>query len=305
MAATACQIVRLRRTHAVLHLHSSFGWSFFEKALLAWLGRACGYRVIVHIHGSSFDDFARRSPLRSFVRRSLEAADVVVALSGYWSSFLRELAPGASVVTIENGVSVPDAPPGGTEECRVILLLGILSDRKGVPEAIQAFARIADRHPQASLVLAGPAAPADEARYRALAASAGVQHRVVFAGSVRGEAKSRLIEGCGAFILPSHAEGLPIALLEAEPVTWHPHLIGALAWSVLALTLGGSSLLYMLIQRGAATEVTSLLYLVPPCTAAMAWVLFDEPLGAATLAGMALTAIGVALVVRPARPTRR
>src|SRR5919199_3785228 len=78
MAAAAWQIVRLRRTHAVLHLHSSFGWSFFEKALLAWFGRACGYRVIVHIHGSSFDDFARRSSLRVFVRRSLEAADAVV-----------------------------------------------------------------------------------------------------------------------------------------------------------------------------------------------------------------------------------
>ncbi|HKX39901.1 MAG TPA: EamA family transporter, partial [Burkholderiaceae bacterium] len=67
---------------------------------------------------------------------------------------------------------------------------------------------------------------------------------------------------------------------------------------------GGSSLLYMLIQRGAATEVTSLLYLVPPCTAAMAWLLFDEPLGATTLAGMALTAVGVALVVKPARSFR-
>jgi drug/metabolite transporter (DMT)-like permease len=76
-------------------------------------------------------------------------------------------------------------------------------------------------------------------------------------------------------------------------------LIGALGWSVIALTLGGSSLLYMLIQRGAATEVTSLLYLVPPCTAVMAWLLFGETLGAPALAGMVLTAIGVALVVRP------
>ena len=42
------------------------------------------------------------------------------------------------------------------------------------------------------------------------------------------------------------------------------------------LTLGGSSLLYLLIQRGAATAVTSLLYLVPPCTAVMAWLLFGE-----------------------------
>ena len=66
----------------------------------------------------------------------------------------------------------------------------------------------------------------------------------------------------------------------------------------LALTLGGSSLLYLLIQRGAATQVTSLLYLVPPCTALMAWLIFGESLTAAMMLGMALTAAGVALVVR-------
>ena len=82
---------------------------------------------------------------------------------------------------------------------------------------------------------------------------------------------------------------------------WHPDLITALAWSVLALTLGGSSLLYLLIQRGAATQVTSLLYLVPPCTAAMAWALFGEAFTPLMMMGMALTAIGVALVVRDGR----
>jgi drug/metabolite transporter (DMT)-like permease len=91
---------------------------------------------------------------------------------------------------------------------------------------------------------------------------------------------------------------LPLALLEHEPIQLHPEFIGAMAWSVLALTLGGSSLLYMLIQRGAATQVTSLLYLVPPCTALMAWILFGEQLGAMVVAGLALTAIGVWLVVR-------
>ena len=50
---------------------------------------------------------------------------------------------------------------------------------------------------------------------------------------------------------------LPFALLETDPVLWHTDLIGAMAWSVLGLTLGGSSLLYMLIQRGAAAAVTS------------------------------------------------
>ena len=55
---------------------------------------------------------------------------------------------------------------------------------------------------------------------------------------------------------------LPLALLEPETMRWtdaagQPHwaLVGAMAWSVLGLTLGGSSLLYLLIQRGAAASV--------------------------------------------------
>ena len=97
---------------------------------------------------------------------------------------------------------------------------------------------------------------------------------------------------------------LPLALLETEPVRWHPQLIGAMAWSVLVLTLGGSSLLVLLIQRGAATRVTSLMYLVPPSTAVMAWFIFGEPLGVQVLAGMAFTALGVWLVLREPAPRR-
>jgi len=94
---------------------------------------------------------------------------------------------------------------------------------------------------------------------------------------------------------------LPLALMEPEPMTWNTQLIGSMAWSVLALTLGGSSLLYLLLQRGAATAVTSLFYMVPPTTALMAWFLFAEPLSVLTLAGIAITAVGVALVLRAPR----
>lgn len=90
----------------------------------------------------------------------------------------------------------------------------------------------------------------------------------------------------------------PLALLEADGMQWHPELVGAMAWSVLVLTLGGSSLLMMLIQRGAATRVASLMYLVPPCTAVLAWLLFGETLGAAALLGMVLCVAGVAMVLR-------
>jgi drug/metabolite transporter (DMT)-like permease len=108
-----------------------------------------------------------------------------------------------------------------------------------------------------------------------------------------------LVQLCAAFVVT-----LPLAWLETESVQWSGQLAGAMAWSVLALTLGGSSLLYLLIQRGAATAVTSLLYLVPPCTAVMAWLLFGEPITVFTIAGMALTALGVSLVVRAASKPR-
>lgn len=91
---------------------------------------------------------------------------------------------------------------------------------------------------------------------------------------------------------------LPFVAFEQESMRWQPELIAALAWSVLGLTVGGSSLFYLLIQRGASTRVTSLLYLVPPTTALMAWLLFGEALGGWVLPGLALTGLGVLLVVR-------
>lgn len=120
------------------------------------------------------------------------------------------------------------------------------------------------------------------------------QKRYVASADVRG---ANAVQIAAAF-----AVTLPLALFETGAVTWSPQFIGALAWSVLVLTLGGSSLLYMLIQRGAATAVTSLLYLVPPCTALMAWLLFDEQITAFTVLGTVITALGVSLVVRPVKP---
>jgi drug/metabolite transporter (DMT)-like permease len=110
---------------------------------------------------------------------------------------------------------------------------------------------------------------------------------------------ANLIQLAAAFAMT-----LPLAMFETEPMRWiesdgwNYELIFAMGWSVLGMTLGGSSLLYMLIQRGAATSVASLFYLVPPTTAAMAAVLFGEPISAMTVLGTALTAAGVAIVVR-------
>jgi drug/metabolite transporter (DMT)-like permease len=89
--------------------------------------------------------------------------------------------------------------------------------------------------------------------------------------------------------------------VETREVQWTGELLGALAWSVLAISLGAVFLLFVLIREGAATQVTSLLYLTPPTTAIMAFVLFDEPMTLLTLLGTLSTAFGVWLVMRRSR----
>ena len=89
---------------------------------------------------------------------------------------------------------------------------------------------------------------------------------------------------------------VPIVLLAGErAVDWTPQFVFALGWSVLVLSVGAISLLYWLLRHGAAADVARLFYLVPPVTAAMAFVLFGERLDALALAGMALIAMGVAM----------
>jgi drug/metabolite transporter (DMT)-like permease len=81
-------------------------------------------------------------------------------------------------------------------------------------------------------------------------------------------------------------------------VDWTPQFIGALLWSILALSIGAIFLLFRLISRNDATRVTSLLYLTPPTTAVMAWLMFGEALSPLGLVGMAVAVTGVAFVVR-------
>ena len=82
-------------------------------------------------------------------------------------------------------------------------------------------------------------------------------------------------------------------LFETRQIDWHPEMIGALIWAVLGLSIGAISLLFLMIREGAATQVTSLLYLTPPTTAVMAWFLFDEPITLLTVSGTCLTVWGV------------
>jgi drug/metabolite transporter (DMT)-like permease len=92
---------------------------------------------------------------------------------------------------------------------------------------------------------------------------------------------------------------LPLMFLfETREIIWAPELILSLIWAVLALSIGAISLLFVMIRNGEATGVTSLMYLTPPTTAIMAWILFDEPITWTIIWGIAITMSAVILVNR-------
>jgi drug/metabolite transporter (DMT)-like permease len=83
---------------------------------------------------------------------------------------------------------------------------------------------------------------------------------------------------------------------ESGVMVWNLSVVSALLWAIFPLSIGSISLLFMMIRKGAATKVTSLLYLTPPTTAVMAWFLFDEPFTLMMAMGLCLTMAGVVLV---------
>ncbi|MGB3314785.1 MAG: DMT family transporter [Albidovulum sp.] len=92
---------------------------------------------------------------------------------------------------------------------------------------------------------------------------------------------------------------LPVAAMtESMVIDWHPELIIALAYLVIANSIISIGLYIALLQRGDATRISALLYLVPPLAMLIAWAILGEQVAPLAVAGFALSAIGVYIVNR-------
>jgi glycosyltransferase involved in cell wall biosynthesis len=202
---------------SVLHLNMAGGGSLARKGLILWLGWLLRLPVIVRIVASEFDrDLERRHWLtRWLVGATLRRARFVVPLGGHW----RDYAVGrlgldpARTPAIANGVPDPGPPPARAMSGAVpLLVLGQLGRRKGTPVILEALTdpRLAAR--AWTITFAGDGkVDAMIARARAL----GIAERARFLGWVGPDRVRALLGESEVLLLPSHAEGLSVALLEA------------------------------------------------------------------------------------------
>lgn len=85
---------------------------------------------------------------------------------------------------------------------------------------------------------------------------------------------------------------------ESFVIVWNWEFAAVLFYLVVANSLLAMSLLLAMIRAGEVSRVSALFYLVPPLSALFAWPLLGEVMPPLGWAGMALAAIGVALVSR-------
>lgn len=211
---TCWGIYKARHCCRVLHLHAANGRSFYEKAVFLYLGRLLGYRVIIHIHSGRFDTFALRERGRWIRRIALSSSDAVIALGQYWKNVIETVAPSANVIVVHNAVKVPDLP-ADRKSGNIVLFLGAVKEEKGVSDLLHAFARVKLQVPDAILRLGGPVEPAEHRKYDRLVKKFDLTRNVEFCGPVNKEQIPQILSQADVFVLPSYAEGLPMALLEA------------------------------------------------------------------------------------------
>lgn len=238
MAMAHILALRLRYGRTVVHVHMSSYASTARKYFVASWARLLGLPTIIHVHGAMFHVFYRglHPFLQRRVRHLLQRSVTVIALGRRWAEFFREeVGLTGSITVVPNGV--PDPLGGANAVSRddrrsepSILFLGRVEARKGVPELLDALGAVSDLPWTATL-----AGDGDVEGFRAQAARNGIASRVRFPGWVGGAESFAMRAAADVLVLPSHHEGLPLAVLEAMacglPVVATP--VGATADAVL------------------------------------------------------------------------
>lgn len=190
--------------------------------------------AVVTVHDMSFFDHPEWHERAKviFFRRAIEdavaRARVIIAISERTAERLRALlSPSAPVIVIPLGIETnqfrpePSARDGQLlEELNVpgpyLLYVGTVEPRKNIPSLVQAFARIAERHPQLHLVVAGlPGWGGAEATLWETVRREHVAERFVRSGYVSDEALTALLRGATCVVYPSRYEGFGLPALEA------------------------------------------------------------------------------------------
>jgi len=225
---------------SLMHANITGRGSTLRKLVLTTVARMVALPYVLHVHDYDYaaDVRARGGVMRRLVRGMFAAAEQTIVLGTEAERTLRAALtlPDARILVLPNAVPDPNpAPRAGVSVSAAspvhLVFLGYLSARKGVPELLEALASPALAALSWRATLAG-GGPVDE--FCAKATALGLAERVVFPGWIDQPSASALCAAADILVLPSHAEGLAMSVLEglahglavvATPVGAHAEVI--------------------------------------------------------------------------------
>jgi glycosyltransferase involved in cell wall biosynthesis len=201
----------------IVHIHTCALFSFWRDIFHLLIVRTLGIKVVWHIHDGSFAGFMAQGSAvrRGVIRKALEAGATVIVLAESSLQSLQPQAPRVRWRIVPNGVPLPAevAPPGdGTTR---FLFLGNLTRRKGAFDLVDATEQVCSRGLDITVRLAGgETAPGQRDELVHHIDGLACRSRISLLGIVSGGDKDRALAESDCLVLPSYAEGLPMAVLE-------------------------------------------------------------------------------------------
>lgn len=213
----------------VLHQHGI--WTGLSLATTRW--RSLYHKpTVIAAHGSLDPWALKRSRWRkrmaalAYERQNLRRASCLHALSENEASGFRDFGLTNPVAIIPNGIAdewitqTADAEMfrrqfGISKNIRLMLFLGRITPKKGLPLLIEAMARLRDQLGDWKLIIAGADEFGHQAEIQAIIASLDLTEHVQFVGPVFEDLKRSAFAAADLFVLTSHSEGAPMTILEA------------------------------------------------------------------------------------------
>ena len=208
----------------IVHIHTASFWSFWRYSVFILLSKLVGKKVLLHIHGAAFKEFYHGNNVfkRKIVALILRNCHALIVLSKHWETFFDGIVPDVRKYVVVNSVKVPSIDiKKHIEEKRnntpptKVLFLGLLTKRKGLEEILLVIPSIVKKK-NVSFVVAGAPVGEEMELYDALdkgSSEYGDEFRL--RPNVSNQEKMSTTWDCDIFLLPTYAEALPIALLEA------------------------------------------------------------------------------------------
>jgi glycosyltransferase involved in cell wall biosynthesis len=193
----------------IVHFHVAAGISAVRKCPILWMAALLRRKIILHFHCAGAASLFESTPaaIQHFLRSHV---DLVVVLSPYWKMEFERRWPGVRTAVLPNPVAWVETTAGDREPD--ILFVGALTKRKGYHLLLEAMAEVVRQFPSTRLWMAGEG---EIGNAKDLARSLGIERSVRFLGWVTGERLEDLYAQPKILCLPSFAEGVPMAVLEA------------------------------------------------------------------------------------------